>query len=274
MSLPELPRILPPETLLAHLDDEGLMIVDVGSMERYLRAHLPGALAVTPGELVSGEPPASGRLPSLERLEALFARLGWSGAAHVVAYDDEGGGWAGRFLWTLDVIGHERWSYLDGGLRAWHAIGGPLSERVPTPAPADVRLEIHDAPIAEAADVLAAIDDPDSVVWDARSPEEYRGEKVSARRGGHVPGAVNLDWLELMDRERDLRLREDLAQLLADRGIAPGMRIITHCQTHHRSGLSYLVTRALGFADVRGYHGSWSEWGNRDDLPVRAGPEP
>ena len=78
--------------------------------------------------------------------------------------------------------------------------------------------------------------------------------------------------MRLKDPDRHLRLTEDLAALLSQHGIDPERATITHCQTHHRSGLSYMVGRILGFKKISAYHGSWSEWGNRDDLPVTDRP--
>lgn len=269
-----LPRLLEPETLAA-LDPEVLLLVHVAQAQAYRQAHLPGARLVEPAALVSGIPPAPGKLPDRSRLEALFSALGYTPQRHLVVYDDEGGGWAGRFIWTLDVIGHTHWSYLNGGLQAWQAAGLPL-ESGPGPAPAEVpvSLRLDPRPVAELADVLAAIDDDGQVIWDVRSAEEYRGEKSGSPRAGHIPTAVHLDWLELMDRSRQLRLRDNLEALLAAHGIDRHKRVITHCQSHHRSGLSYLVGRLLGFPEIRAYHGSWAEWGSRDDTPVATGSEP
>lgn len=241
----------------------------MAAADDYARYHIPGALLVTPPELLHGAAPAPGRLPGLARLQALFGRLGFSRDQHYVVYDDEGGGWAGRFAWTLDVLGHTDWSYLDGGIHAWSEVGGPLeSGKCQYPQATAPVLTIDSGPIAEVEDVLAAIDDPQQIIWDVRSREEYLGLRSASARAGHIPGAKHLDWLMLKDPDRAMRLVENLPALLAEHEVDPTKPVITHCQSHHRSGLSYMVGRLLGFADIRAYHGSWGEWGNRDDLPI------
>ena len=252
--------------------EEADLLVCVAQPSAFAAGHIPGSVLVAPEALVCGVPPATGRLPGLERLNALFSRLGYGPDLNLVAYDDEGGGWAGRFLWTLDVIGHRGWRYLNGGTQAWAAAGKPLATgggRRPEPRPVELTLDF--SPVAEVEDVLAAIDDPDQVIWDVRSAAEYRGERRAAKHAGHVPGAAHLDWLDLKDPQDAQRLVADLGALLRRHGITQDKAIITHCQTHHRSGLSYLVARLLGFPGIRAYHGSWSEWGNRDDLPIAVG---
>ena len=261
------PALISPTELADRLDDD-LLIVQVTPRAVYEAVHVPGAVNVEPRDLVCGIPPATGRLPDREQLATVFRRIGYSHGAEVVTLDDEGGGWAGRLAWTLDVIGNPNWRYLDGGMHGWQAAGLAFSQEPVAPRPTDVEIEIDHGPIAEAQDIIDALDDPGLLVWDCRSPEEYAGRKAAAARAGHIPGAVNLDWLELMDRNRGLRLVDGLAALLATRGIAPERDIVTHCQTHHRSGLTYMAARLLGFPRVRAYHGSWSEWGNRMDTPV------
>lgn len=262
-----LPLLVEPELLHQHLGDKNLLIVDLCGEENWLKHHLPGAVHVTPSKLVSGVKPATGKLPGKGRLTSLFKKIGLNDRRQVVAYDDEGGGWAGRFIWTLDVIGHRNSSLLNGGLVAWFNEGYPVTAQADPVEPCDIAITINPSVIAEKEDVLKASREDDTVIWDARSPEEYAGYRVAAARGGHVPSAVNLDWLELMDRDRNLRLREDLDSLLADRGIDPAKKVITHCQTHHRSGLTYFVGK-LKRMDIRAYHGSWSEWGNDPETPV------
>ncbi|MEM7218088.1 MAG: rhodanese-like domain-containing protein [Pseudomonadota bacterium] len=246
------------------------LIVHVAAPEAFAAAHLPGAICMPPAALVSGAPPAPGVLPEPAELAARLAAIGYRPERDILIYDDEGGGWAGRFAWTLDVIGHERWWVLDGGLHAWANAGRELVGGGAAPEPAapvelryDERLRISGDELLSRHAALC--------VWDARSYAEHIGERSGSARAGRIPGSHHCDWLELMDRERDLRLREDLPALLAERGIDPSQTVIVHCQTHHRSGLAYLVGRLLDYPDVRAYDGSWADWGNRQDTPIDTG---
>ena len=167
------------------------------------------------------------------------------------------------------MIGHRHWQYLNGGIHAWAASGGELATGSgATPQASDVSLTVYDAARAGIEDVLAAIDDPEQQIWDVRSVAEHQGLRSGSARAGHIPGAVNLDWLLLKNPDDQQRLQPDMAEFLQAHGVNLSKRLITHCQTHHRSGLSYMVARLLGSTDIRAYDGSWSEWGNRDDVPV------
>ena len=123
-----LPLLLEPTDLEKLLEnaDPNLLILDTSSAENYQKHHVPGAIHLAPSRLQRGEKPAPGKLPHAEDLKALFSELGLTADKHVIAYDDEGGGWAGRLIWTLDVLGHKNYSYLNGGLPAWVNEGHPV----------------------------------------------------------------------------------------------------------------------------------------------------
>lgn len=267
-ALSELPLVIEPAELQAHLNDPRLILVDLTSEARYASGHIPGAHFVDPKKTQLGQPPAPGLLPPWPAVEALFTALGHRSDSIYVVYDDEGGGWAGRFIWLLDVIGHTQYHYLNGGLIAWEAEHCPLSQEVPSAKTTPVTLAQHSEPTATCDYVKSRLHAPDLAIWDARSPQEYRGEKVLAARGGHIPGAQNFEWTAGMDRAHALRIRSDIRSTLEHLGITPDKELITHCQTHHRSGFSYLVAKALGYPRVKAYAGSWGEWGNMTDTPI------
>ncbi|MFC3607728.1 rhodanese-like domain-containing protein [Stutzerimonas tarimensis] len=264
----DLPLVIEPSDLVTRLAAPELILVDLTSAARYAEGHLPGARFVDPKLTQLGQPPAPGLLPPQAQLERLFGALGHRADAVYVVYDDEGGGWAGRFIWLLDVIGHTRYHYLNGGLHAWLAEGLPLSREMPPDQDGVATLSLHDAPTATREYLLGRLGAADLAVWDARGPLEYTGEKLVAARGGHIPGAVNFEWTAGMDPARGLRIREDIAERLTGLGITPDKEVITHCQTHHRSGFTYLVAKALGYPRVKAYAGSWGEWGNMPDTPI------
>lgn len=266
-----LPLIVEPEQLQARLDDPQLLIIDVpANPDSYRQGHVPGAIFLDFRYLMRGEGPVPSDVPSVEALSRLFSALGLTRDTHVVAYDDEGGGWAARLLWTLDLIGHQRYSYLNGGIHAWRDAGLEESSEPTAPVPSDYQAEILNPQAMISADeIKQKLDDKQFAVWDARSQAEYDGEKGNNKHLGHIPGAVNMDWVNAMDRQRALRIRDyaELVTELGALGLTPEMEIATHCQSHHRSSFTWLVGKALGF-NMRGYPGSWGEWGNRDDTPI------
>ncbi len=268
-----LPLLLEAAELEPRLGDPQLLIIDVSSPENYLAGHIPGALHLPPGALQCGIAPAPGKLPSESHLHELFSALGLKPDLHVVAYDDEGGGWAGRLLWTLEVLGHQHYSYLNGGIHAWRASGRAMETEPRTAQETDYSVTIHREAIAEVDDIMPRLGDSDFAIWDARSSAEHRGERSGSARAGRIPGAINIDWLELIDRSNDARLVDlaALQQRLDGLGLSKDKDIVTHCQSHHRSSLTWLAMRILGYPSARAFHGSWGEWGNREDTPIEVG---
>jgi len=243
------------------------LLIDVSSEASYLSGHIPGSLHLLPKELMAGTAPAVGRLPSVEKLQTLMSSLGLKPNTHVVAYDDEGGGWAGRLIWVLDVLGHKHYSYLNGGKVAWKSEGLPLEQKENKAEPSHYQAHIDSSMLIEIPDILQGIEKQNIDIWDARSPEEFRGEKILAQKGGHIPGAINCEWTSMMDPENGLRFREDAETHLLQLGFTKDRPIITHCQSHHRSGFTYVLGKTLGY-DIQAYPGSWSEWGNHPDTPA------
>ena len=253
------------------MQDDSVRVVDVFNPTPQDQAFIPGAFHLPTAALIEGTPPSTGKLPPKAQLDAVFGFIGYQPTQTIVVSDHEGGGWAGRLAWTLDIIGHHQWLYLDGGIHAWQQEGFDLTHESTQATPTQPDLTIDTEPLVEIDEMMECLDQEDLVIWDVRSRDEFLGLRPGAQRNGHIPGAKNIDWLDLMDHNNAMRLRTDIRELLKEHGIVPDRKIITPCQTHHRSGLSYMVGRLLGYPSIRAYAGSWSEWGNRTDTPIETG---
>jgi thiosulfate/3-mercaptopyruvate sulfurtransferase len=265
------PLLIEPEQLESLLNDTKLLIVDLRNTDRYREGHLPGAVHLNYADIIRVSPPAMGLLPDEAQLSAALSGIGLTPDTFVVAYDDEGGGRAGRLLWTLDALGHRRFALLNGGIHAWAREGRPLDQGVVTPTPSHYAAHFENpAVVADEGAILARLGQPDLALLDTRSPGEFAGSDLRAVRGGHIPGAVNLNWTHAIDQENDLRFKPDatLRAMLEGIGVTPDKEVIVYCQTHHRSAHTYMVLKHLNYPKVRGYPGAWSEWGNDPSLPV------
>lgn len=263
-----LPLFVDAQTLSAHLGDPGIQIIAVDSPRDYATAHIPGALQIAMPDFTASAPPVAGLLPDDTRLADVFSDAGLRNDAHIVAYDRAGDGQAARLLYTLDVMGHAAISLLDGGLAAWHEAGLGLEDGPPQAGASRFTVARRPEGIADRDWIEAHLHDPTVGFLDVRSAPEYHGDDVRSARGGHIPGAVNIDWNQLKGNDGRLRPRAELQELLTRQGVTADRDIVNYCQSHVRSSYTYLVLKHLGYEQVRGYPGAWSDWGNAQDTPV------
>ncbi len=265
--------IINPDQLFQSVSGTDVLLVDLRSRREYDAGHLPNAILLDYARLVEQRPPALGLLPGEEKLSALFSWLGLSPQRHVVAYDQNAGAAACRLLWTLDLAGHRRFSLLNGGYASWVAAGLPTERQPHQPEPAIYNARTGSHGIRSKEQILEKLDDPDVVLLDSRSPLEFNGQKRLAARGGHIPGAVNLDWIEATDPASHYQLLDEhtLRMKYQSLGVVPEREIIAYCQSHRRSSHTCITLKSLGYKNVHAYAGSWSEWGNCKDVPVEIG---
>ena len=216
--------------------------------------HLPGAVSV-PFDSFRDEDGDEGMLPGKAVFADLMSDAGIDRESDLVAYDDHHGVFAARFLVTAMLYGHpwERLHLLDGDFSAWQRereTSSEAVEREPT------RYEVErpaETPLVDADAVAAAIDAEATVIVDTREPREYDE--------GHIPGAIRLDWRELVDDEtRGLKGRDDIEAILEERGVTRDRRVVLYCNTARRISHTYVVLRHLGYEDVAFYEGSLTAW--------------
>jgi len=266
--------LITPEWLQARLDDPNLRIIE-SSVDKatYDEAHIPGAQWVAPyGPLLLNGDNSDGHVITPAQFAALMRRLGIAPDTTVVWYGDGHSRYAMRGYWTLDYFQHPGAFYvLDGGRERWIAEGRPTTAGVITPAPASYPEPSSCDPSNEATwqQVRDAIARADAAIVDVRTAGEYDGSDVRAARGGHIPGAVHVDWTDATAGDNVLKSPDDLRRLYAARGVTPDKEVIVHCQLGVRAAHTWFVLKhVLGYPRVRNYDGSWAEWANRPDLPV------
>jgi thiosulfate/3-mercaptopyruvate sulfurtransferase len=255
--------------LHARLGDPGIRLLDMtGDPQAYAQGHIPGAVHASLQDIRFPVPVGGYRLPTADELAPVLARLGIGPETHVVAYDDGSSLNAARLFFTLDVFGHPRISILDGGIESWRRAGFPLSREPGTVRPTTYRPSLLSDRVLSTEDLLKVLGDPGVALVDARSRVEYDGTAQMGKRGGHIPGAVHIEWRQHLQPDMTFKPVSELRALYAAHGVLPDKRVVTYCQTQHRGAHTYFVLRLLGYDQVGGYDRSWAEWGSRDDVPI------
>ena len=219
----------------------------------------------------------------------LMEHLGIANDTTVILYGDKSNWWACYAYWVFRLYGHENLRVMNGGRKKWVAEGRPLVREVPSYPPTMYTVRhVHPEIRASRADVLTHIGNPNPrqlivrlpashALVDVRSPGEYSGELVhmaeypqeGALRGGHIPGAVNIPWSEMVTEDGTFQRAEEVRLLYEGEGITPDKDVIVYCRIGERSALTWFVLHELmGYRRVRNYDGSWTEWGNAVGVPI------
>lgn len=254
----------------------GVLVLDARAGGAFRAGHLPGAVRIDWTDYRDGVF-TTGKLPrDLDAVAARLARLGVDGRTPVLVCGEGKEGWGeeGRIAWMLRYLGHPAVAVLDGGCLAWAKAGRPLTtETRSVPAGRFVARPVPDLR-AEKADVVRALVDPVVQLVDARTLEEFHGRTpYFEARGGHIPGAVHLDYRALFDEEgRLLDEGRSSAQLIAA-GLDVRRPMIVYCTGGVRSAQLVLALRERG-VDARNYDGSFWEWAKDEALLVEPARPP
>ena len=257
--------------LAQHLNDNSLVLLQVGDKDEYTAAHIPGAQFIALADISTprGEGLAL-ELPAVSQLKTTFEKLGISDKSRIVVYF--GKDWVTpttRVFFTLDYLGlGDRAAILDGGLPAWRAAGGAVTSEVHIPAMGKFTPHPNPKLVVDAGWVSANLNKPGVMILDARASKFYTGEEVGRMpRGGHIPGAKNIPFDSVVEDSNKFKSVETLGQLFNTAGVKEGDSVTTYCHIGQQASLLYFVARYLGY-EAHLYDGSFEDWSHRPELPV------
>ncbi len=250
-----------------HKDKSDVRVIDVRPKARYNEEHILGAANIDYRRLQTSSGGVSGTV-SPGNFGKIVGAIGITPSTTVVLYDSSDSLDAALPFWVFEYYGHKDVRVLNGGLQRWVAQGRPIDKVMPKFQEAKYNVTVHEELIASADWVLQHLNDPNVKILDVRRPKEYSGDIRKAKRGGHIPGAVNVEWSNAMNPDGTFKSADNLMKMYRDAGVTPDKEVLVYCQSGHRSSHGYLVLRLLGYPNVRVYNRSWSEWGNRSDLQI------
>jgi thiosulfate/3-mercaptopyruvate sulfurtransferase len=271
-------RLVSTDWLAQHLGEPGLVVVESDEdVLLYDTGHVPGAVKVD-WHMDLNDPLIRDYLNG-ERFAALMSAKGIERGDTVVFYGDNFNWWAAYALWVFSLFGHPDVRLLDGGRQKWIDEGRPLETDVPEREPTDYPpVDRSDTGLRARRHEVETHVEAGGRLVDVRSPQEYRGELLhmpdypqeGALRGGHIPGARNVPWKRAAHEDGTFKPVEELRAIYeGEEGLSSGEDVIAYCRIGERSSHTWFVLRhLLGYARVRNYDGSWTEWGNLVGAPI------
>jgi thiosulfate/3-mercaptopyruvate sulfurtransferase len=261
------------EWLAGHAKDPDLVLLAVGQKSEFEQGHIPGSQFLDYNSIVlraTAERPNSYELPPMADLAATFGQLGVSNSSRIVLYmTKDYVSPITRVYLTLDAMGlGPRTSLLDGGFPAWKAEGRAVTTEIAAPKAGKVTPCAQSDVIVDLDYVKANLRQKGVALVDARTANFYSGETPGRNmRAGHIPGAVSLPFVTLVDDQNKFHSIEQMRKQFSEAGIRQGDRVVSYCHIGQQATVVYFVARYLGY-DARLYDGSLEEWSRHAELPV------
>jgi thiosulfate/3-mercaptopyruvate sulfurtransferase len=251
--------------LLNHMEDDNVVVIQVGNGDIYNEAHIPGAAYMSNGSFISTSIDSLYvQLPELEDFQKELSRRGIdSDKMVVICSDSKSFAWAYRLYVTFKYYGiSSQAKILNGGLKGWQANLLAISQDsvVAQPTMSSIPLVPQPQMLVDKQWLLKNMDNPEVQVIDARRPGYYSGEeKGSYSRSGHIGGANNITWTTLVDDNHFLISEDALANKYKEAGLDKDKILVSYCHVGLRASVIYTIGVALGL-EAELYDGSYNEW--------------
>ena len=286
--------------LLARLYEPDIVIIDCRSWmnepalgyQKYTESHLPRAVYLDLDKDLSAPIQAHGGrhpLPDVASMVKTFSKAGVTQEHRVVIYDDQQGMVAARVWWMLQYLGHEKAYVMEQGFTAWEQAKFPVSQDQPIVIPAPFEPKVNEewlVSMSEIADNNKTPSDQQVIVIDSRENRRYLGlEEPIDAKAGHIPGAVNYFWKDVLQGDGTFKSKAALQQHFGELieianstdsdhyNTGYDTPIIVYCGSGVSACPNIMALKTIGFTNVRLYGGSWSDWISYEGNVVETGGE-
>ncbi len=252
--------------------DEDVLLYDMG--------HIPGSVKIDwQGDL---QDQIIRDYITPEKFAAICSRAGITNDTTVVFYGDKSNWWACYAFWAFKLFGHADCRVLNGGRKLWFDQKRSVTTELPSyPAARYVVQDGAESSIRIFRDGVLEHMKAGKPMIDVRSTKEFTGEMLhmpeypqeGSLRGGHIPGAKSVPWSRAVNEDGTFKSAQELTALYeGEIGLKPTDDVVAYCRIGERSSLTWFVLNyLLGYAKVRNYDGSWTEWGNLVRVPIAKG---
>jgi thiosulfate/3-mercaptopyruvate sulfurtransferase len=261
--------LVSPDWLKDHLNDPGVVVLQVSFLKLdYEKEHIPGARFLWPGWLAPDSPEGSMNVPDLQEASTILSNMGISNNSHVIlCHVRNEVSVTSRMFVMLEYLGLQgRVSFLNGGLDAWKKKGYEVSSTTPEVKKGKFKASIN--PVVVNSDyVLKNLESTKTEIVDARFQRYYDGEPTGYPRDGHIKGAKNIPYNEMVDELNEFKSEEQLQAYFTPISEKKDKELVTYCFIGQTASVVYLAGRILGY-NMKLYDGSMQEWSRREELPM------
>ena len=256
---------------LAKLSKDGnVIIISARQPSDYSKKHIKNAVNIYHKDLYKSEGIPM-MLKSADAITKIFGEKGITENSKIVIYDNGSNKASGRLYWIFEYMGAKDVNILDGHLKSWMKARKPVTPKATTITPATFNANPNADVNADMEYVKAHLNDPNVILVDVRSKDEFDGidEDENITRKGHIPGAINLEYKEILNEDETLKSKEELVNLFTNAGITADKEIILYCASSIRTGIVYAaLTSILDYPNVKVYDGAFYEWNADSSNPV------
>ena len=269
--------------LAKHLKDPDLRVLDASwylpeanrnPQHEYDNAHIPGARFFDIDDISDHRSDLPHMVPPVEKFMSRMRAMGVGDGHQVVVYDGAGLLSAARVWWLFRLMGQQNVAVLDGGFPKWQSEGREIEDLPPVVRDRHMTVRFQNHLVRDVTQVAAASKLEDHVIVDARAPARFRGDAPEPREGlrpGHIPGARNVCFADLLNGDKTMKDVPDLRAIFEAAGVDLSKPLITTCGSGITAAVLSLALERIGVRDHARYDGSWAEWGMFPTVPVAPG---